>query len=94
MNIKYKIDHTKQIERDLKRMLRRGKDINRFHRVLNDLASGKALAKKFRDHQLSGKWQGCRDCHIEDDWILIYRIDKDKLTLVTMRTGTHSDLEL
>lgn len=53
---------------------------------------GKALPKKNKDHSLSGKWAGHRECHILPDWLLIYRIEDDVLVLTLTRTGTHSDL--
>ena len=46
----------------------------------------------FRDHNLTGKWQGYRECHIQPDWLLVYRISDDDLVLVLTRTGSHSDL--
>jgi mRNA interferase YafQ len=75
-------------------MLRRGKKIEKFHRILNGLATGNPLPPKYKDHAMKGAWTGYRDCHIEDDWVLIYRIDKSELTLIATRTGTHSDLNL
>ena len=50
------------------------------------------LSEKYRDHELSGNYSGCRECHIEPDWLLIYEIHNDKLILILTRTGTHSDL--
>lgn len=50
------------------------------------------LLKKNKDHQLSGSWQGFRECHIEPDWLLIYRIDNSELILFATSTGSHSDL--
>ena len=50
------------------------------------------LPEKYHDHPLTGNWHGYRDCHIEPDWVLIYRIDDDALILLATRTGTHSDL--
>ena len=58
------------------------------------LQKGKQLDPKYKDHPLTGNWKGFRDCHILLDWILVYRIHKDKLLLVLTRTGTHSDLDL
>ncbi len=56
------------------------------------LAMGEALPEKNRDHELSGNWDGHRECHIQPDWLLIYRIENDVLVLTLARTGTHSDL--
>lgn len=60
--------------------------------VIKMLAAGEMLPKKFKDHDLSGDYAGCRECHITPDWLLIYRISQEKLILVLSRTGTHSDL--
>ena len=60
--------------------------------VVKLLASGETLPQKFKDHDLSGDYIGCRECHITPDWLLIYRISQEKLILVLSRTGTHSDL--
>ena len=56
------------------------------------LAMGEPLPEKNRDHDLSGDWVGHRECHIQPDWLLIYRIEDDVLVLTLARTGTHSDL--
>ena len=58
----------------------------------NIIANGEMLSEKYRDHELSGNYSGCRECHIEPDWLLIYEIHNDKLILILTRTGTHSDL--
>ncbi len=60
--------------------------------VIDTLAAGKPLPEKNRDHQLSGNFGSCRECHITPDWLLIYRIDGEKLILVLVATGSHSDL--
>ena len=56
------------------------------------LAEQKELPAKYKDHALTGNWKGCRDCHIEPDWVLIYKINHNKLLLNLLRTGTHSDI--
>ena len=56
------------------------------------LAEQKKLEDKYRDHGLSGEYKGFRECHIEPDWLLVYRIDEDVLELFLFRTGSHSDL--
>jgi mRNA interferase YafQ len=75
-------------------MAKRGKDMKRFEAVVDSLSSGKSLPPKNRDHALTGNWRGYRDCHIEPDWVLIYRIDGHELILELTRTGTHVDLLL
>lgn len=60
--------------------------------IINTLADGKALDEKYKDHALQGNWIGCRECHIQPNWLLVYRIDNNDLILYLTRTGTHSDL--
>jgi mRNA interferase YafQ len=85
-----KLSQTAQFKKDVKRQLRQGKDQAKLISVVQILLTGSDLPLKHRDHPLKGVWKGRRDCHIEPDWILIYRITKDELRLE--RTGTHSDL--
>jgi mRNA interferase YafQ len=80
----------KQFRRDVKLAQKRGKDMARLREVLSLLIEGSPLPPRCKDHSLSGDWKHFRDCHIEPDWLLIYKIDGDDLHLV--RTGTHSDL--
>ena len=50
------------------------------------------MPEKFRDHDLTGNYKGCRECHIQPDWLLVYEVNNDELILYLIRTGTHSDL--
>jgi len=84
------IFQTSQFKKDFKRIKKRGKDLSRIKEVVSAIVNGEALEERHRDHALSGNWSGSRDCHIEPDWILIYRVDEDYLFLE--RTGSHSDL--
>jgi mRNA interferase YafQ len=84
------LSQTSQFKKDIKKLGKRGKDIGKIKTVIELLLSGSPLPPKYRDHSLSGTWAGHRDCHIEPDWILIYRISQDELRLE--RTGNHSDL--
>lgn len=85
-----KVSQTRQFSRDVKRMRKRGKDLYKLHEIVRLLAAGAPLPVHIRDHPLIGLWHLSRDCHVENDWILIYTADKDTLRLE--RTGTHSDL--
>lgn len=85
-----KVSQTKQFSRDVDRMRKRGKDLEKLQEIVKLLAEDTPLPANYRDHPLIGSWQSSRDCHIETDWILIYTADKDSLRLE--RTGTHSDL--
>lgn len=82
--------YTKQFEKDVKRCVRRGKNLDKFKILACTLISGQPLDLIHRDHKLVGNYQGRRDCHIESDWLLIYKIDGDRL--IFERMGTHSDL--
>ena len=90
--MKYEVKPTSKFQRDIKRAERRGYDMSLLTNVIKMLAAGEMLPKKFKDHDLSGDYVGCRECHITPDWLLIYRISQEKLILVLSRTGTHSDL--
>ena len=79
-----------QFKGDVKRMLRRGKDMDKLKEVIDRLVCAQELPARTRDHQLKGTLKDCRECHIEGDWILIYRIEGSELCLI--RTGSHSDL--
>lgn len=85
-----KLSQTSQFKKDVKRQARRGKDLAKLEAVVRMLLGGNELPDAYRDHVLVGNWIGRRDCHIEPDWILIYRITEDELRLE--RTGTHNDL--
>ena len=76
--------------KDVKKQIKRGKDLGKLKAIVGILIAGKALPDRCVDHSLSGSWTGWSDCHIEPDWILIYKIAPDTLTLG--RTGSHSDL--
>ena len=82
--------YTRQFERDIKRMKRRGKNPEKLKIIIRSLISEEPLDPIHRDHKLIGNWQGRRECHIEADWLLIYKTDIDRI--VFERTGTHSDL--
>lgn len=81
-----------QFKKDLKLAKKRGFKIEHLRDVVNMLASEQKLDEKYRDHGLTGNYNGFRECHVEPDWLLIYRISRDMLELFLFRTGTHSDL--
>lgn len=88
----YSIKPTNQFKKDLKTAQKRGYNLDLLAEVVQTLAEGKKLPEKNRDHNLTGNFSGCRECHISPDWLLIYeQYDKD-LILYLIRTGTHSDL--
>lgn len=90
--MKYTVLQTSLFKRELKRAAKRGCDIDLLKSLVVILAEGKQLAAKHRDHSLSGKFSGFRECHITPDWLLIYLVDNGQLVLILTRTGSHSDL--
>ena len=82
--------YTKQFERDIKRVEKRGKTIEKLKIIIRSIVQEEALDAIHRDHKLIGNWKGRRECHIESDWLLIYMVESD--SVVFERTGTHSDL--
>lgn len=83
---------TSKFKKDYKRLKRQGKDLAKLETALEMLVRGEALSESMRDHSLGGTYRGHRECHIEPDWLLIYRIDEGGLVLVATRTGGHSEL--
>jgi mRNA interferase YafQ len=82
--------YTRQFEKDLQRMLKRGKDTEKLKLVVTVLIEEEPLPDRYRDHALVGNYRGRRECHIEPDWLLIYKLMEDEI--IFERTGTHSDL--
>lgn len=87
-----KIVASNHFKKDLKIAKKRGFKIESLSHVINVLAKGEILEPRYHDHNLSGEYIGFRECHIEPDWLLIYRVNEDQLELFLFRTGTHSDL--
>jgi mRNA interferase YafQ len=86
------ITWTAQFKKDYKLAIKRGLDLDLLDSVVRLLAAGEPLSARNRDHTRSGDWVGYRECHIQSDWILIYRVDREALLLTLVRTGSHSDL--
>lgn len=88
-----KIRYRKQFKKDYKKAIQRqGHKPELFQEVIEYLVKEQVLPVKYRDHALSGEYIGFRECHILPDWLLIYKIEEDILTLTLTRTGSHSDL--
>lgn len=83
--MKYEVKFTNQFKRDLKLAKKQGKDINRLLDVISTLAEGKKLDSRYRDHNLSGDYTGCRECHVEPDWLLVYEVIDHVLVLMIYR---------
>lgn len=81
---------TNQFEKDVKLAKKRGKDLNRIFHLMQLLLNEETIPAKNRDHSLSGNYANRRECHIEPDWLLIYKLESD--AIIFERTGTHADL--
>jgi mRNA interferase YafQ len=88
----YTVKPTTRFKRDYKLMEKRQMNLALLRSIVASLANGAPLDTKHNDHPLTGNYTGHRECHIEPDWLLIYRIENDVLVLSLTRTGTHSDL--
>lgn len=85
-----KLKPTGRFQEDLKRVSKQGKDLDDMQHVIDLLQTGEPLDPAFFDHALTAEWNGSRECHLEPDWLLIYRIRGNELVLV--RTGSHAEL--
>jgi len=82
--------YTKQFSKDIKRMKKRNKNLEKLKMIICSLIAGEQLDSLHHDHKLVGSFQGRRECHIEADWLLIYKVNTSHI--IFERTGTHSDL--
>ena len=88
----YRVKFTTAYKRAYKLMKKRGADMALLDDVVDQLRRGETQAPRYRDHSLSGKFQGFRECHIKPDWLLVYLIENDVLTLTLVDTGSHADI--
>lgn len=88
----YHVKFTNAYKKGYKRAKKRGLNLQLIDDVVDELRQGHKLDAKYRDHALHGNWEGFRECHIQPDWLLIYLIEDDILTLTLSETGTHSEL--
>lgn len=86
------IQLTSLFKKDYRRAKRRGLDLEKLKVVIDKLCMEECLEEKHRDHALTGRYTGFRECHIEPDWLLIYEVNQNELILIASRTGTHADL--
>lgn len=86
------IKYQTMFKKDVKRIKKRGYNLKLLEDVIEMLSNQQELPPKYRDHNLSGDYAGCRECHITPDWLLVYEIHENELLLYLTRTGTHSDL--
>lgn len=88
----YNVIPTGRFQKDLKKAEKRGLNLSLLSDVIKMLAKGEKLPHRYKDHALTGNYEGCRECHIQPDWLLIYEIFENDLILYLTRTGSHSDL--
>jgi mRNA interferase YafQ len=90
----YRLIATNGFKKDYRRLTKRGWNLSEIDAVIETLLNGSPLASKHRSHALKGERKGQMDCHIRDDWVLIYEIVEENRVLILLRTGSHSDLNL
>lgn len=90
--MKLKVKYSSRFKRGLRLAVKRGLDISLLEKIVEKLKDRLPLEEKHKDHALTGKYKGYRECHIQSDWLLIYLIEDDILTLTLVDTGTHADL--
>ncbi len=92
--MKYDIILTTAFKKELKNIKKRNKDLSKLTEIVNRLSNGQELPEKYRDHALANnlRFKDCRECHIEPDWLLIYKKNNNELVLFLIETGSHSDL--
>ena len=91
---KYGVRITREFKKDLRRVSKQSKNMEKFDYVVTKIANGEELEDKYRNHYLidNKKYRGCMECHIEPDWLLVYKIVKDELILLLINTGSHSSI--
>lgn len=91
---KYDVQYSSKFKKGLKKNIKQGKDINKLLDVVDKLAIKEKLEPKYKDHQLvnDGIYNNCRECHIEPDWLLVYKYNENELILLLINTGSHSEV--
>ena len=90
--MKYELFYTNRFKKDLKKCLKRGLNTTLIEEVLDLLQQEGVLPTKYKPHKLKGKYKGCWECHIQPDWLLVWQQDDEKLILLLLNTGSHSDI--
>lgn len=88
----YEEKYYKQFKKNLKQVKKQGKNLNILRYVIDKLKQGESLNPKYRDHFLINNYKGCRECHLDPNWLLIYKLDKNANILWLIGTGSHSEL--
>ena len=87
-----KLRYGRKFKKEFQKMLKRGHSAEKLEDVLKYLVNQEPLPPEYKDHKLRGDYIGYRECHIESDWLLVYKVEEEILTLILFRTGTHSEL--
>ena len=90
--MKYHLEYTTKFKKNYKKMIKRGLKREEFQLLVEKIQNGEKLERKYKDHILKGKFKGYHECHIQPDWLLIYKIQDNLLILTLVDTGTHADL--
>lgn len=90
--MKYRLEYTTKFKKNYNKMIKRGLKREDLQYIIEKIQNGEKLEKKYKDHILKGKYKGFHECHIHPDWLLIYLIENDILTITLVNTGTHADL--
>ena len=92
--MKYIVDYTSNFKKQHKKMEKQGKDLSKLYDIIEKLANKEELDPKYKDHILIDNkyFKDCRECHIEPDWLLVYKYQDKKLILLLFATGSHSEL--
>ncbi len=88
----YSVEYTNRFKKDIKRAIKRGYDLALIEKAIDLLQNTGKLPAQYKPHLLSGKYAGMHECHIKPDWLMVWEQNDDKLTLLFLATGTHSDL--
>lgn len=90
----YKIKYSKEFKKSLKKIIKQGKNIDKLLDVVDMLSNRQQLDAKYKDHSLYNdkRFKDCRDCHIEPDWVLIYKYLEEEVVLLLVNTGSHSSV--
>ena len=87
-----KAHHTGSFKGDLKKAERQHRNMTFLAELMDNLVAEQSLDPRHRDHALQGKWQGYRECHVQNDWLLVYKVDKQNNIIGFARLGTHSEI--
>jgi mRNA interferase YafQ len=92
--LKYTVDYTSTFKKQYKKIKKQGKDLNKLSKIIERISNNEKLETKYNNHNLINNkiYKNCKECHIEPDWLLIYKIESDNLILLLVTTGSHSDL--